>query len=473
MLVRNNSVVQRVPGDGTKGGNHMNRQSATRMRVLVLAITVAVLGAACTTGPNGGGPSGNIPIGADCTANPIVVAGARLSGCNLGALNLAGLDLAGIDLRGAYLAGADFTGTNLTNANLSSANLTGANLTGANLTEADLSGAILFGALLVGAILFHTIFGDAPVPRVYAGNGSGGGAQAPGDGVGAGSQAFISRGEPWCDPNTNSNLVASGHRSVRTDADTDFTGAHFTDNEFRGLDFRTGNFTDAVLDNLNSPWWGCLSMAGGTFDGTTFVRWAQQNMDMTGADFSSSIWIHPYLCQADMSGADLHDAQFIGAANIDSCADYSEAGWPYLPRYGVSFNGANLQGARFGGNYALAGQYSSGQVGTGPWNLAFRYSTYDPDTQTSTLSSGADFRNADLTGAIFEEVDLSFADFNGAITTNVTSTAPMWGNNWQQTDFGTGGWAGSTWTGQQNFDGAACPDGSTGSYANPCFVTTP
>lgn len=451
----------------------MRRSLGTRTRFGTLAVAIAVFSAACVTDPGGGGVTGNIAIGADCTATPIVVAGAQLSGCNLGALNLAGLDLTGINLTGANLAGADLTGTNLTDADLSSANLADANLTNANLTGADLSGAILFGALLIGALLFHTIFGDAPVPQPYAGNGSGGGAQAPGDGVGAGSQAFNDRGEPWCGADTHPDWVAEGSRSVRTDAGTDFTGAHFTDNEFRGLDFRTGNFTDAVLDNLNSPWWGCLSMAGGTFHGTTFVRWSQQHMDMSGADFSGSIWVHPYLCQADFSGADLHGAQFIGAANIASCADYSGDGWPYLPRYGVSFNGADLQGARFGGNDALAGQYPSGQVGSGPWSLNFSYSTYDPDTQTSTLSSGADFRNADLTGAIFEDVDLSLADFNGAITTNVASSAPIWSNSWQQTDFGSGGWAGSTWTGQQNFDDATCPDGSTGSFGNPCFVTTP
>lgn len=440
-----------------------------RSLVVVVAV-LAMLGSACVNDPGGGGggPTGNITLGADCTTSPSMVAGAHLSGCDLVALgitSLAGLDLTGIDLSGANLAGIDLSGANLTDANLQSANLTNANLSNANLTGADLSGALLFGALLLGAILFQTIFGVAPVPQV--GGTGGGGPAAPPDGTLGGDQAWNDRGEPWCGANYHSSDPDS--RSVRTDALTDFTGATFTDSEIRGLDFRTGNFENATFLFLNSPWFGCQAMAGGHFKGATFVGFATQHWDISGADLRETKWIHTMLCQGDFSGADLENSEFIGGTNMASCADYSAEGWPYLPRYGLSFNGADLHGARFGGDYATAAPYTSSQYGTGPWYLGFSWSDY----YNPSVVSGVDFRNADLTGAAFGPGSFSYNDFTGATTTGITVESDPYASEWKQTEFGAGGWAGSTWTGQHDFTDAHCPDGSTGSQSNPCFVVTP
>ncbi len=431
----------------------MNR----RVTVWFVGALAALLAVGCGPLPGSGGPSPNITLGADCTMTPNVVAGASLAGCNLSALgitDLSGLDLTGIDLRGANLTGINLTGANLTDAQMQSANLTGANLSGANLTNANLSGALLFGALLIGAILFHTELWDAPRPII--GGTGGGGTRAPSDGVGAGSQAWNDRGEPWCGPSYGPQ---SGNRSVRTDAQTSFKGAVFTGTEIRGLDLRVGDFEDATFDFRESPWYGCLSMAGGRFHNATFIQFAMQHWDNTNADFSNTTWIAASMCQSEFGASDLSDSKFIGSSRFNSCADYSGDGWPYLPRYGLSFNGANLQGARFGGEDAIAEQFLS-------WGPPY----YVGFAQNDPLApSGVDFRNADLTGAVFESGDFSYANFQGATTTGISTVGGPFGSGWVETDFGSGGWSGSTWSGIHNFTDAICPDGSAGSGSNPCF----
>jgi uncharacterized protein YjbI with pentapeptide repeats len=435
-----------------------------RRRSISVALWAVVGLVAVGCVPPGGGGGGNIALGADCTATPVVVAGARLAGCNLGALDLSGLDLTGIDLRGANLSGANLTGANLTGADLSSANLTGADLSGANLTNANLSGAILFGALLVGAILFRTVFWDAPVPQV--GGSGGGGPAAPPDGVGAGSQAWVDRGEPWCGPGYGPQ---PGNRSVRTDSQTDFTGAMFTDNEIRGLDLRVGNFTNATFNFMNSPWYGCLSMHRGQFTGATFIGWSVQHWDMSFAQMSGTTWVHARLCQVDLGGSNLRDARFIGATTSTSCADYSTEGWPYLPRYSISFRGAELRDARFGGDDALAAQYTSGQYGTGPWTVLF--GSEGLDATGTAFSSGPDFRDANLAGVTFEGVGFNRADFTGASVPGLSSIAGPWGNSYREAvfGFGDGWWETATWVGFHDFTDAICPDGSVGSPTAPCF----
>lgn len=435
-----------------------------RRSLMVVVVAVALVAAACGATP-GSGSGGNIALGAGCTTSPAVVAGAQLGGCDLvslGITTLAGLDLTGINLRGANLSGIDLSGANLTDANLSGANLTNANLTNANLTNADLSGALLFGALLIGAILFRTMFWDAPVPVV--GGRGGGGPAAPPDGTGAGSQAWNDRGEPWCGSGFS---PSPGSRSVRTDELTDFSGATFTANEIRGLDFRTGNFENATFNFVDSPWYGCLAMTGGRFKGATFIRFSTQHWDNSGADLRETRWIGSNLCQVDFSGADLESAMFIGGAGFVACADYSGEGWPYYLRYSPDFSGADLHNARFGGADDIADDYL-------PYPGPYFVDMSGVDNDDPTKFTGGDFRNADLTGVTFGSGRFSYADFTGAATTGITveeTTAGMF--EWVQTDFGANGWADSTWYGAANahdFTAAKCPDGSVGSWENPCFV---
>lgn len=441
-----------------------------RWAAVAVLVAGAMLGAACTTGAGGGSgiPNNTTPLGANCTQPPQIFAGADLAGCLIGAVNLSGRDLTGINLRGANLAGANLSGANLTDADLSSANLTGADLTGANLTRANLSGALLFAALLIGAILFRTTFGDSPIPTFRSGYGGGAGAAAPADGVGAGSQSWNDRGEPWCGSNMHPNWAADNSRSVRTNGLTSFVGAHFTSNDIRGLDLRAGDFTGATIDFLDSPWWGCLAMTGGHFQNTTWINLSTNNWDMTNADFRGATFIHGTMCRGDLSGSDLSGAQFIGGFDSTRCVNVSDPAWSGPGRWTVKFNAANLTGARFGGNDALASQYASSQYGSGPWMVSFGYSEWDPVTSTSTLIGGPDFRSAVLSGASFDSVNMDQGDFNGATTTGLTSGNDPYGSSWRQTVFGPG-WTSSTWTGSHDFTDATCPDGSTGSYATPCF----
>lgn len=391
----------------------MVRFRSHRALVLALLVCGGLVATACSPTPT------STPVGADCTAAPVVVAGAQLAGCNLGALNLAGIDLTGIDLHGANLAGSNLSGANLTGANLSMANLTGANLTDANLTNAVLSGALLFGALLVGALLNQTVFWDG---WVEAYRDAGGGHAAPSDGVPSGSQAWNDRGEPWCGQGFKPQPAA---RSVRTDSSTSFAGAHFTLNEIRGLDFRVGDFTGATFDFRGGPWTGCVSFAGGRFHGATFVSWQTDHVDRTGADFSGTTWINVGICQDTFDAANLTDARFLPQSQVQSCADYSADGWPLNPPYTVSFKGANLTRTQFDGSSTDGNAWGP----YGPSMNWFNKEVWDPDLGMGVSAGAPDFRGANLTGA--------------------TATA---------TQFGPADYAGAT-----------CPNGSTGSAANPCF----
>jgi len=85
----------------------------------------------------------------------------------------------------------------------------------------------------------------------------------------------------------------------------------------------------------------------------------------------------------------------------------------------------------------------------------------------------ATFRGATLDGAHIEGVWLGGADFTGASADGVEVTAnPLFLNRFIDVIFGNG-WTSTTWSGTVDFDGAACPDGSTGSDSNPCFTVVP
>ena len=83
--------------------------------IVAATVVVAIVGAGCTP------PSSPSPIGAQCSAPPVLIPGASLYNCNLAGLDLSGLDLHGVDLRGADLTGADLSGANLTSARLEGA----------------------------------------------------------------------------------------------------------------------------------------------------------------------------------------------------------------------------------------------------------------------------------------------------------------------------------------------------------------
>ncbi len=136
----------------------------------------------------------------------------------------------------------------------------------------------------------------------------------------------------------------------------------------------------------------------------------------------------------DLSSADLTDARFIGAFGIASCADYRSDGWPFVSRWGLSLNGANLTRTQFGGSNEEAALYATNQVGWGPYFTGMSWETSDPTFDP--MISGTDFRNATLIDTQFLSAGLRHADFTGATKLRVT-----FGDPWldlSQVVFGSG-----------------------------------
>ncbi len=428
------------------------------MRPVCVVLALA-LAAACAPSGGGGGTSGFESVGSDCTSPPNIFAGASLAGCNLGALDLSGQDLSGIDLHGANLAGANLQNTNFTGANLQSANLTNANFSGANLTNADLSGAVILGALFVGAWLISTIFGYAPALDFGSGPGNAAGGSGSNAYPNGYNQSLNDRGEPWCYENP-------WGRSLVSSATTSFAGATLKLGQLSGLDFRAGDFTGATLDFQDTGWVGCQSWAGGNFHNAMLIRPPWVHVDASGIDLSGATVVHNLGCDLDLSNANLTDARFIGAFSISSCPDYRADGWPFISRWGLSLNGANLTRTQFGGSQAEAALYGSNQVGFGPYFTNMSWST--TDSTFNPMISGTDFRNATLVDTQFLSAGLENSDFTGATKLRVT-----FGETWLDLShlvFGSG-WVDTTVTGNPPYDGSICPDGSIGdTMTNPCFV---
>ena len=429
---------------------------------VVAALATIAVGCAAT------GTSTTNSIGVDCTNPPHVVAGAHLAFCSLAGFNLASTNLTGVDLHGADLVGTNLSGANLTGADLEGANLTGANLTGANLTNANLAGAILLGALLIGALMtgVRLDFG-----RVWNANGtSGGGGGGTGGGLGGGTctstpycagynQATADRGESICDPYNSSigiqfhlstdELELTGQRSVVTNAQTSFAGATMEGTDllnFRGLDMSQADFTGVTIRGGSVV---CKTMAHGRFDGATFDSIPFVNTDATDAQFAGATFTgleSNELCSVDFSRSDLRGAKFL--QNTDAvCTD---VGPPFPERWSITFDDANLTDAVFGSVVPSPNSWDVVRFGIGS-------------------NTGPSFLRTNLTRVAFHDVIMSNGDFTGALAPNTTVTGTT---DFRGTVFGTG-WIPTAWSGAADFDTATCPNNSTGSAANPCFVVTP
>lgn len=445
-------------------------------------VLVAVLAAALVGGcvPDTAG----VPtLGPDCSSPPRLAPGASLFGCDLSGFDLRGLDLSGSDLSGADLSGADLSGSNLQYAHLEGANLTGANLTGADLTGAILAGAILIGALFVNAILFDV---DFDFGRVFGASGTGGGVPVGGT-TGGGvpapcsgaycpgyNETTVDTGDLICSGDmetmtggqlyihrTEADLVADGERSVVTDATTSFRGAVFDFSSqdesvmlLRGLSWAHADFSEATLSNLAMA---CQVADGARFSGATILGRPHAgfiHMSFRNSDFSGSTLDNVDLLDVTFAGSDAHGATwsdlsiqlveelFVPASNANippnvldlSDVDFSDAVLGLAPD---EFDG--FQGFGFGG-------YLRGDV--------------DPPVLRWT-----DWAGADLRGALITDLIGVGNDFTGAVTDGLTvgGSGSVAGATFDA------GWLGVDWTGDYDFTGAICPDGSTGAPGEPCF----
>ncbi|NLA36117.1 MAG: pentapeptide repeat-containing protein [Actinobacteria bacterium] len=459
-----------------------------RGRISVFIVTLmamAMIASGCVE-PDG---SASPFVGAQCGNPPTLVPGASLFGCSLAGFDLSGLDLSGADLRGADLSGADLSDANLRSADLTGANLTFANLTGADLSGAVLAGAILIGALFINAILTGTSFSFGPV---LGADGNGGGAQPAGpECTGPFCPGYnevdspTGPGRAVCEPDVGGifgqgnpeeesdrpfflvpgagDLEEAGARSVVTDAATSFAGATFDFSDadggawlLSGLNLSRADFTGATFVDTNLA---CKVLDGGRFAGTRFVAdnvmGGMFHISGVGADFAGAEFVSHYFCDVDLSDAQMAASSFTGFIGI-SCAEFlPNEFYDALPEVLLRLDGADLTNATIGGGpNPLPGPvvvYFSPEIGS-----------HSPGSSAKTSS----LLGTNLDGAHLEGVWLNRADFTGASADGVSVSGPSY---FRDAIFGQG-WTNTTWSGQIDFDGASCPDGSTGSAATPCFA---
>lgn len=464
--------------------------------LIVLVACLGLIAASCVTDTSG------VPlVGAQCTDPPTLTPGALLSGCNLTGAALAGVDLTGADLRGANLTGADLTGANLTDADLTGANLTNANLTGANLTGAVLAGAILLGALFVNALLGGTDFGFG---TVFGPNGNGG-SNAPTGGSCVGPycpgynevQSPSGPGRLICEPDvggllgpmgpedifivtTSGQLEDMGSRSVVTDSATSFRGATFDFSNdpdgngtglLRGLDLRSADFTDATFIDT---YLACKVADGARFTRAQFLPGPSGtsgffHVSMRQAELTDTKLVNQYFCDTDFTDATMPGVA-IGGASLTSCPELLPADdFNDLPDDLIKFDGADMTGAEIGLLANPSATYPAENPGARITALGIEADKHSP----GSTRKHSTFRGTTLDGAHLEGVWLASADFTGASADGVQVTAnPLFPNRFDDVIFGTG-WTNTSWSGAVDFDGATCPDGSTGSDSNPCFAVAP
>ncbi len=442
---------------------------------LVAALCVALVGSGCAS------PSSGPTKGSQCTDPPTLVAGASLFGCVLAGLDLSGIDLSGSDLRGADLSGTDLSGANLSYADLTGANLTNSNLSGADLTGAILAGAILIGAWLINAILTGTSFDFG---KVFGTDGMGG------SGVPSGSScvgpycpgyngATVDTGDPLCSAQmadfadfsdlnnqpfyvhrSQQNLIDQGERSVVVDSSTSFAGAVFDYSnvgiviyELRGIGWGDADFTGATFINAA---FGCqiadgarfanthMSSTGGPGRGTYFYH-----VSFMGSDFSGSTIIDGVPSDANFDGSNFENSH-LTAWSLEVPGIFSQELNEQLPFHLLNLNNTNFHNAHIGDFPDPVSGNSLMALG-GVFNGLYRSSTWS---------------NANFDGASIAELAIPNGDLSGASATGATvsGNGAFYGTNF------LGGWSGSTWLGVYDFSAAKCPDGSTGSASNPCFV---
>ena len=418
-------------------------------------------------------------MGAGCIGALQLVPGASLWGCNLAGLDLSGLDLTGADMSGADLTNADLSGANLSRANFTGANLTNANLTGANLTGAILAGAILLGALFVNALFFNTSFDFGAVPRSSGGGGGGtGGTSCTGPYCAGYNEATVDTGDLLCSDElgaitgsafelhlSQQQLEERGLRSTVTDSNTSFRGAtfSFTNQDesilfFRGLGLSHADFTDTTFENFAIL---CRDVTGARFSGVTirsapFASFAHATF--RNSDFSHSTVEGIELTDANFTGSDISDSVWfdVMAVVIEELlvpASNANIGLQMLDLSGVDFSGSTLGLARELDEEGEPGQFRGVHVG------GLRRGDSPPVVRFASWA-GADLRDATIT-----DLNAEANIFTGALTDGLT----VQGEGTAAGATFDAGWLSVNWTGDYDFTGATCPNGSVGSSGNPCF----
>lgn len=236
-------------------------------------------------------------------------------------MNFSGSTLVGTNFTKAYVAGSDFSGADLTNADLTKANaeradfggatLVGATLAGTKAKEANFENADLSGANISRIKLWETSFDGANLQGIQTatsakviggvdlGNATFEGADLrnadlrgfEGDFYAPSFAMADLSGSTFADPKVNAKDFEADYRSALV---ANFSGANLSNVNFAGRKIG-GSFTDADLTNANFT------------KAELGYGYAIPKSTFNGAD----------LAFANIEGADLRNADFTGAKNLD------------------------------------------------------------------------------------------------------------------------------------------------------------
>ena len=334
--------------------------------------------------------------------------GVDFSNQNLGSRVFNNLDLMGANFTSSNLRGAHFYGTQLENANLTNADLRDAGLGGANLTDAQIIGVQWQGAFFDRSTSFPSGFDPLFVGMI-------------------GPQVDFS----------NQNLAGRVFNNL------DLMGANFTNSNLRTATFAGTQLANATLENadLRDVVLQDANLTNAILTNSNLSSCNLTRAKLEGADFSGSILVNVVGTGASFDGATKFPQGFdpISAGMIPSLPDYSNQNlsgrvFNNLDLVGANFTNSNLRGAHFYGSSLVDANLTNADLrgaGLGSANLTgaqipgvqWEGALFDRQTRWPSgfdpLSVGmfgpwVDFSNQNLSGRIFNNLDLMGANFTSS-----------------------------------------------------------
>lgn len=324
------------------------------------------------------------------SSDPGAQVGAEESGrqVDLSGLNLSGMDLRGRNLHLANLQGACLSGSilescvdsDLSNVNLSRAELSEGNFTGSNFSHANLSEARLGWANLKNCNMTHAklVNADLHMARI--------------DGA-----DFSNADLTGVDMHNPKEYYLDNGRRVEIESMLDASGEYGADYELFDYLFLTigpsdVNFSGAILRgaNMQRAW---LEMK------ITLTRAEMTEANFFGSRIAANL-AGAILSRANLSKCHILSSDFSGA-KMDGI-DLSESECVY-----TKFANAQMSGAKL--HNFMIGDHDSGTDDS--WD---NVNLSEANLSGASLTPHQSFRNANLTGAIFNGSQLSFANFSNA-----------------------------------------------------------
>ena len=402
------------------------------------------------TGLRSGGITGTptaLPPGYAIANGYLVGANVDLTSANLDGTNLQGLGIGSATLNGATLRNADLRGASFDSSSLVNADLSGANLTTNGSASTDFSSAILSGATLNGVTV------DSGTSFAYA--------RLTGTSWTGTSLAALN---PTAYPGIY-RIITGGITAPPTALPTGwkffngyFVGpnANLSGADLHGIDLHGVNLAGTYINNTNLAG---ANLSGLDLSGLSLTYSDFSNANFSGVSVSSTTSLTgDRFTGADMGGTSLGPLQAYGfyavmSGSLAASPASLPGSWveindyfigPYANLTGADFSGVNLTNVNLstttvdGAIFATAtmtGVSSAAVAGT-PASLPPGWFVADSHANNERYLAGP---GANLTSAVFAEIDLTNADLQGA---NLTNAKFIYGVNVTGVNF-----AGATMTG--------------------------